>query len=338
MALLEIENLHLDMQSFEGRAQVLNGIELTVERGEIWGLVGETGCGKSLTGLSISRLVPSPPGFYRKGAIRFDGRDLMQAGEAEMRRLRGRRIGMIFQDPTTNLNPAFRIGAQMIDVALHAGALDPAILDLPAGASRRARKDAARRLAIAMLERVGIAEAAARVDDYPHEFSGGMRQRVLIAMALIGRPDLLVADEPTTALDVSVQAQILRLVHDLVTELDLGVILITHNLGVVAQLASHVAVMYAGNIVESGGVRQVLKSPRHPYTKALLRAMPSVGQKRGQLAGLPGTVPDLHRPPPGCRFAPRCALAIPACRDGTPPWLDLAQDHRVACLRAGETA
>ena len=204
------------MSSYDGTAYVLNGIDLTVERGQVWGLVGETGCGKSLTGLSVARLVPSPPACYRRGRITVAGHSVLDAPETVMRTLRGRRIGMIFQDPTTNLNPAFTVGTQIVDVALHAGTVDLAILGVEPGASRRDRRRAARRLAVAMLDRVGIAHAAARIDDYPHQFSGGMRQRVLIAMALIGRPDLLIADEPTTALDVSVQAQILGLIYELV--------------------------------------------------------------------------------------------------------------------------
>jgi oligopeptide/dipeptide ABC transporter ATP-binding protein len=313
---LEIRDLHLSMRSFDGEAHVLNGVSLAVARGEVWGLVGETGCGKSLTGLSVSRLVAQPPGRYLKGQVIFDGQDVLAMPEAAIRALRGRRIGMIFQDPTTNLNPAFRVASQMIDVALHAGA-----------PSRRA----AREDAIRMLDRVGIADAARRVDDYPHQFSGGMRQRVLIAMALLGKPDLLVADEPTTALDVSVQAQILRLLHDLVKQDGLGVLLITHNLGVVAQICSHVAVMYAGNVVETGRVRAIFRDPRHPYTRALLEALPSAGAARGALRSLAGQVPNLFTPPPGCRFAPRCPRATPECDAGTPAMRD-DSGHRVACL------
>jgi peptide/nickel transport system ATP-binding protein len=333
MALLEIRGLHLAMRSFEGEAHVLNGIDLAVDRGEVWGLVGETGCGKSLTGLSVPRLVPAPPARYRGGSIRFDGRELLSTSEREMRTLRGRRIGMIFQDPTTNLNPTFRIGDQMADVALHAGAVDPAVLGLGPGASRRERRAAARRASITMLDRVGIPDAASRIDDFPHQFSGGMRQRVLIAMALLGRPDLLIADEPTTALDVSVQAQILGLIHGLVREYRLAVLLITHNLGVVAQVCSHVAVMYAGNIVESGPVRAIFRAPSHPYTRALMAAVPTAGTARGTLRGLPGTVPDLIRPPPGCRFAPRCPQAVDACA-APPPVVGVGAGHAVACVRA----
>jgi peptide/nickel transport system ATP-binding protein len=334
MALLEIRDLHLAMHTFEGSAHVLNGIDLSVERGEIWGLVGETGCGKSLTGLSIARLVATPPGRYLRGSIRLDGREILATSEEDMRRLRGRHIGMIFQDPTTNLNPAFRIGDQMVDVALHAGAVDPSILGVDPLATRWQRRAAARRLAVEMLDKVGIPNAAARLDDYPHQFSGGMRQRVLIAMALIGKPELLVADEPTTALDVSVQAQILRLIYQLVQEYQLAVLLITHNLGVVAQLCSHVAVMYAGNIIESGSVRAVFKQPTHPYTRALLDAVPTVAHKRGELRALAGSVPNLFTPPPGCRLAPRCPHAQARCSAGFPASVEVGRDHRVACVLA----
>ncbi|MET0745169.1 MAG: ABC transporter ATP-binding protein [Microvirga sp.] len=292
MPLLRITGLNLAMRSYEGEAHILHGIDLTIERGEIWGMVGETGSGKSLTGLSVSRLIPSPPGRYLAGSILFEGRDLLKTSDREMRALRGRRIGMIFQDPTTNLNPVFRVGTQLVDVALHAGHADPSVLGLSAGASRGAFRRAARIHAVGMLEKVGIPNAGERIDDYPHQFSGGMRQRVLIAMAMIGRPDLLIADEPTTALDVSVQAQILRLVHDLVIERNIGVLLITHNLGIVAQICTHVAVMNHGRIVESGPVRDVLKHPRHRYTQALLAAVPTVHSKRGELRGLGGLMPE----------------------------------------------
>ena len=339
MALLEIRDLHLAMRSFEGEAHVLNGIDLAVERGEIWGIVGETGCGKSLTGLSVSRLVPSPPARYLRSEIRFDGRDLLKLSEREMRALRGRRIGMIFQDPATNLNPAFTVGEQLADVAAQAGRTDPSLLGLGAGASRRELRRAARRRAAEALDEVGIPDAARRMDDHPHQFSGGMRQRVLIAMALVGRPDLLIADEPTTALDVSVQAQVLRLIHDLVREHRLGVMFITHNLGVVAQLCTHVAVMYAGNIAEAGPVRAVLKHPAHPYTRALMSAVPTAGTRRGALRGLAGTVPDLLAPPRGCRFSTRCPWAEPACDAALPPFgrldpRDGADGHGAACIVA----
>ena len=332
--LLEIRDLHLGMVSFDGEARVLNGIELRIDRNEIWGIVGETGCGKSLTGLSVSRLVPSPPARYRGGEIRVNGQDVLTLSEPALRALRGRHIGMIFQDPTTNLNPSFRIGTQLVDVALHAARHSPEILGLDARAGGAARRRAARALAQQMLERVGIPDAAARLDDYPHQFSGGMRQRVLIAMALIGRPELLIADEPTTALDVSVQAQVLALLKSMVAERGMAVMLITHSLGVVAQTCTHVAVMYAGNIVESGRVAQVIGAPAHPYTQALLAAIPTRHVARGQLQGLAGTVPDLIAPPPGCRFAPRCPHARPDCTTALPASVEVAPGHRVACVLA----
>ncbi len=329
--LLRIEDLHLWMRSYEGDAHVLAGIDLQVRRGEIWGMVGETGCGKSLTGLTISRLAPTPPGRYSAGRVLFDGQDLLQLDESAMRPLRGRRIGMIFQDPTTNLNPVYRVGEQLVDVALQAARSSPEILGVPAKASRSERLKAARALAGRMLEMVRIPNAQARLDDYPHQFSGGMRQRVLIAMALIGRPDLLVADEPTTALDVSVQAQILALLKDMVREFDMAVLLITHNLGVVAQTCSHVAVMYAGTIVERGPVREVLRAPRHPYTRALLASLPTRDKKRGELQGIPGAVPNLVHPPAGCRFAARCTRAQPDCETRPPRLAPLGAGHEVAC-------
>ncbi|EKD61515.1 MAG: hypothetical protein ACD_54C00205G0003, partial [uncultured bacterium] len=317
-ALLEIRDLHLHMTSYEGSAHVLNGINLTVRRGEIWGLVGESGCGKSLTGLSVSRLATSPPAHYSKGEILLEGNDLLPLSQRDMQKMRGKRIGMIFQDPTTNLNPAFRIGEQLMDVALAAASQDDTILDCPPGSGTGTRRAAALRLAGEMLEKVGIPNAQSRLASFPHEFSGGMRQRVLIAMAMIGRPDLLIADEPTTALDVSVQAQILKQIKANVAEYDMGVVLITHNLGVVAQTCSHVAVMYAGNIVESGPVAAVIGHPVHPYTHALLSAIPTKHTKRGALKGLAGAVPNLFHPPPGCRFAPRCSFALTACTKAMP--------------------
>jgi oligopeptide/dipeptide ABC transporter ATP-binding protein len=337
MALLEIDDLHLTMRSFDGVAHVLNGVTLAVERGEIWGLVGETGAGKSLTGLSINRLVPTPPGDYTGGAIRFDGVDLLELAEPALRRIRGKRIAMIFQDPTTNLNPSFRIGSQMVDVALHAASAEPGVLGLPAGAGRRQRAAAARALAIRLLDRVGIRNATARIDDFPHQFSGGMRQRVLIAMALIGRPDLLIADEPTTALDVSAQAQILDLLHDLVQEYRLAVVFVTHNLGVVARLCTHTAVLYAGSIVESGPTRDVLDAPLHPYTRGLINSLPTATTERGKLATIGGSMPTLAQAPRGCPFEPRCGEREAVCRKAPPPVREWRLGHRVACIHeAGE--
>ena len=332
MALLHIDQLHLAMRSFEGEAHVLNGVDLQVNPGEIWGLAGETGCGKSVTGLSVSRLLATPPARYLSGRILFDGQDVLALNEQAMRRLRGRAISMIFQDPATNLNPVLRVGEQIADVAFEIGRHAPEVLGLAAGASRSQRKAAASALGIRMLERVGIADATRRARDYPHQFSGGMRQRVLIAMALVGQPRLLIADEPTTALDVTLQAQILQLLSDLVRDSGTAVLMITHNLGVVAQICSHVAVMYAGHVVESGRTRDVLNSARHPYTRALLAALPRPGLARGQLANLPGRVPDLIHPPSGCRFAPRCPRATRDCSVQTPGTTVLSPTHQVACL------
>jgi oligopeptide/dipeptide ABC transporter ATP-binding protein len=295
-------------------------------------LAGETGCGKSVTGLSVSRLVNTPPARYMQGQILFDGQDVLAMDEPAMRRLRGRAISMIFQDPSTNLNPVLRVGEQIADVAYEIGRYAPEVLGLDAQAGNAQRKRAAKLLGVQMLERVGITDAARRARDYPHQFSGGMRQRVLIAMALVGQPRLLIADEPTTALDVTLQAQILRLLSELVRSGDTAVLMITHNLGVVAQICSHVAVMYAGHVVESGRTQEVLQTARHPYTQALLAALPRPGLERGQLANLPGRVPDLICPPPGCRFAPRCVRASSLCEAQTPACVWLSDTHRVACV------
>ena len=331
MSLLHIQNLHLAMRSYEGEAHVLNGVELKIAKGEIWGLAGETGCGKSLTALSVSRLVNTPPGRYLDGKIMFEGENLLELDEAAMRKLRGRKIGMIFQDPSTNLNPVLRVGEQISDVAFEISRLSPDILGLDITASVRTRRAAARDKAVYMLEQVGIRNAAQRARDYPHQFSGGMRQRVLIAMALVGQPRLLIADEPTTALDVTLQAQVLVLLRELVAQSETSVLLITHNLAVVAQVCSHVAVMYAGQVVESGGTREVLGQPTHPYTRALLAALPRPGLRRGALATLPGRVPNLIHAPSGCRFAPRCPRAVDACSAAAPPIVGISTDHRVTC-------
>jgi len=274
MPLLHIDNLHLAMRSFEGEAHVLNGVQLKVDKGEIWGLAGETGCGKSVTGLSVSRLVNTPPARYLQGRILFDGQDVLKMDERAMRRLRGRAISMIFQDPSTNLNPVLRVGEQIADVAFEIGRHAPEVLGLDARAGTGERRRAAAKLGVEMLERVGIPDAARRARDYPHQFSGGMRQRVLIAMAVSCEPDLLIADEPTTALDVTVQAQILRLLMRLRQELGMALMLITHDFGVIAGMVERVHVMLDGEIVESGAVDALFASPQHAYTRALLDAVP----------------------------------------------------------------
>ena len=341
--LVAIRDLHLEMVTLDGVAKVLNGVNLTVHRGDLLGLVGETGCGKSVTAMSIPQLVPQPPARYTGGDIRFLGEPVMGKSEEELRRLRAEHIGVIFQDPMTGLNPVFTVEEQMVDAILsRQGALDATAFGRRWLPSSRERRRQAHARAIQLLRRVGITDPEKRIHAYPHEFSGGMRQRVLIAMAISGRPDLLIADEPTTALDVSVQAQILRLIADLVRDINLTVLLITHNIGVVAQLCNRIAVMYAGNVVETGPVRSILRNPQHPYTRGLLAAIPTDDTPRGTLQGVPGTVPNLYVPPPGCRFAPRCAFARDACTAAVPPMVRAASsdtpDHQVACVLYQESA
>ena len=333
--LVEIRDLRLNFNTFDGVSNVLAGVNLTIEPGDVMGLVGETGCGKTMTALSIPRLIPCPPGQIVGGQVLFEGEDVLRKSEEEMQQLRASRIAMIFQDPTTNLNPVFTIEEQMVDAILCRMGAQWALGLTPftrwqgsAQAVRREAKDKA----IAMLRRVGIPQAAERIRSYPHEFSGGMKQRVLIAMAMAGSPHLLIADEPTTALDVSIQAQILRLMKELVDEYRLTVLLITHNLGVVAKICNKVAVMYAGRVVESGTIREIFKSPKHPYTLGLLNASPTRERQRGELQGIPGSIPNLLRPPLGCRFNPRCPHVMPQCTVEPPPAvIPLSRTHNVAC-------
>ncbi len=331
--LVEIRDLYCEMVTFDGVARVLNGVNLTINKGDMVGLVGETGCGKSVTAMSIPRLVPQPPARYPHGEVLFRGENMLTKGDDGLRELRAHHIGVVFQDPMTGLNPVFTVEQQMVDAILtREDALQATYFLRGWLPSNRERKRGARERALQLLRRVGIPQPEKRIYAYPHEFSGGMRQRVLIAMAISGRPDLLIADEPTTALDVSVQAQILRLIAELVREINLTVLLITHNIGVVAQLCNHVAVMYAGNVVESGPTRDVLRAPKHPYTRGLLQAIPDETIERGSLVGVAGSVPNLLDPPPGCRFAPRCPLAMDKCRDAFPPVVEVGPDHGVACL------
>jgi peptide/nickel transport system ATP-binding protein len=336
--LVEIKDLRLNFRTFDGVSKVLNGVNLKMWKGDVLGLVGETGCGKTMTALSIARLVPCPPGEIVGGEVLFEGENVLEKSDEEMRLLRAQKLAMIFQDPTTSLNPVFSIGDQMIDIigsrqdtskASRLGMLGEAGNLLPGVRELRRR---AKDRALEMLRRVGIPDASERMDDYPHQFSGGMRQRVLIAAALSGKPTLLIADEPTTALDVSIQAQILRLIEELVRELDLSVLLITHNLGVVAKMCQKVAVMYAGVVVEYGSSLDIFKNPKHPYTVGLMRAIPTYGTKRGEIQGIPGSVPDLLNPPPGCRFHPRCEHAMPRCGEEPPPLpVVVTPDHTVSC-------
>ncbi len=314
--LLEVKGLTTVFDTERGRAVAVDGVDLYVERGETLGIVGESGCGKSVTALSIMRLVPSPPGRITSGEILFDGRNLLALSDREIRRIRGAEIAMIFQEPMTSLNPVFTVGYQVAEaIRVHRGL----------------SKRAAMQEAVRMLEMVEIPDAAARARDYPHQLSGGMRQRVMIAMALSCNPRLLIADEPTTALDVTIQAQILALLDGLRERFGMAVILITHDLGVVAERADRVAVMYAGRIVEEGPVEEVLERPLHPYTQGLLASQPEFGRHGEPLETIPGMVPPLTALPSGCRFRDRCRLAVGACAREDPPLVAAGPERRVAC-------
>ena len=333
--IVQIENLQMNFRTFDGVSKVLVGVDLELRQGDIMGLVGETGCGKSVTALSIPRLVPIPPGEIVGGDVRFLGESVLDKSDTEMREIRARHIGMVFQDPITNLNPVFTIEQQMIDSCLcrlgHANAVSASPFHSWRSSEREHRRQA-RETAVSLLRRVGFPDPERRISSYPHELSGGMRQRVLIAMSLAGNPDLLILDEPTTALDVSTQAQILRLIRDLVEEFHLTVLLITHNLGVVAQVCNRVAVMYSGRVVEAGAVQKIFKSPSHPYTVGLLQAVPTMETVRGTLEEIPGTIPNLLSPPPGCRFHPRCPHVMDVCRVDPPPAMQPVGDGaEVAC-------
>ena len=324
MPLLDVQDLRTSFLTRGAVFRAVDGVSFSLERGETLGLVGESGSGKSVTCTSLLRLLPSPPARIEGTHAKFDGTDLLRATDAEMRAIRGKRISMIFQDPMTSLNPYLRISEQLIEPLL-----------IHEKISRKAALDRA----LAMMEAVGINDSANRLHSYPHEFSGGMRQRVMIAMALITKPELLIADEPTTALDVTVQAQILELIKKLQRELGMAVIFISHDLGVVAGLCDRVMVMYAGRIVETASVTDLFREPRHPYTRALQRSIPALQPKGGELYTLPGLPPDLSKPLPGCAFAERCEFAASACRTGSSPALaPCAPDHAHACLRvqAGE--
>jgi oligopeptide/dipeptide ABC transporter ATP-binding protein len=338
--LLEIRDLHLVFHTFDGVARVLNGVNLRMRTGDMLGLVGETGCGKTITARSLLGLVPMPPGEITRGEIRFREMNLLEAPKKEMMRLRGRQIAAVFQNPTTNLNPVFSIGEQLIDVVLtHQDKPWSTLAMTPLGRlvpAARSGREKARARAVELLRRVEIPDPEARLDSYPHEFSGGMRQRVLIAMALAGQPALLIADEPTTALDVSIEAQILRLIRRLVSETGLSVLWISHNLGVVAKICTHVAVMYAGNVVEYGTAREVFKYPKHPYTQGLLNSIPQAGGLRGELVAVKGAIPDFVDPPPGCRFHPRCPHAMPKCLLEMPTTTLVSPSHEVNCFLYSE--
>jgi oligopeptide transport system ATP-binding protein len=294
VALLEVTDLKTHFFTREGVVQAVDGVSFQVEKGKTLGIVGESGCGKSVTALSIMGLIPKPPAKIVGGSVVFDGLDITKLNDRQLEDVRGRKIAMIFQDPMTSLNPTFRIGSQITETLKRH-------FDMP--------KDAARKRAVELLEEVGIPNAAERLDDYPHQFSGGMRQRVMIAIALSCNPALLIADEPTTALDVTIQAQILDLLDRLREEHEMAMIIITHDMGVVAEAADDVAVMYAGQIVEQASALELFENPEHPYTEALLGALPQLegeGIREGRLTAIPGRPPDLVNPPEGCRFAARC--------------------------------
>ena len=319
--LLEVKDLRTYFETEDGTVKAVDGITFKLKRGETLGIVGESGSGKSVANLSIMRLILEPPGKIVSGEILFGGRDLLKLSRREIRDLRGKRMAMIFQDPMTSLNPFLRISKQLMEVTrLHLGHT----------------KAQAREHAIEMLEKVGIPDAAERVDSYPHEFSGGMRQRVMIAMALSCQPELLIADEPTTALDVTIQAQILELIRMLKAETGASVILITHDLGVVAGMTDYILVMYAGKVFEQAPTNELFERPGNPYTRGLLRSVPDPLAEQGKLYQIPGQPPDLARLPAGCPFAPRCERAEEICRREFPPFVQLNSEHYSLCHFANE--
>jgi oligopeptide/dipeptide ABC transporter ATP-binding protein len=323
---LEIKDLKIEFGTFEGTSHVLDGIHLTLGRGDTLGLVGETGCGKSITAKAILRLLPVPPARIVSGEILFEGEDLLRKSEEEMKKIRGRRIAMVFQDPMAFLNPVFTIEEQLVDVILaHEGGDGSRIQG-----ERLDRKRAIEK-AIELLREVKIPQPESRIKSYPHEFSGGMRQRVLIAMALSHSPQILIADEPTTALDVTIQAQILRLMDELVQRHGHSVLLISHDLGIVARVCRRIAVMYAGNIVESCSTVQLFKKPLHPYTQGLLNSILTFSKREGEAQVIQGVIPDLIEPPPGCRFHPRCPSSMEICEKEKPSWIESEEGHWVSC-------
>jgi oligopeptide transport system ATP-binding protein len=318
MALLEVNDLRTSFHTREGVVRAVNGVSFSVEKGQTLGIVGESGSGKSVTCYSLLDLIPKPPGRIESGQAMFDGRDLLKMSRPELNQIRGKRVAMIFQDPMTSLNPYLRIQDQLIEPLL---------------IHENMSKAAAIKRGIQALDDVGVSDAAKRIRQYPHEFSGGMRQRVMIAMALITEPELLIADEPTTALDVTVQAQILELVRRLQREHGTAVIWISHDLGVVAGFCEKVQVMYAGRIVESGPVEAIYQSPAHPYNRALQNSIPALQGKGQELYTIPGMPPDLTKPLAGCAFADRCEFAKDICREESPELAEIRPGHKTSCIR-----
>ena len=318
MPLLEVKNLRTYFYTRSGVIRAVNDVSFSLSRGETLGIVGESGSGKSVTCYSLLGLIPKPPGKIVSGQANFGGVDLLNCREGELRQIRGKRISMIFQDPMTSLNPYMRIADQLVEPLL---------------VHEKISRAKARAKAIASLEEVGIQDAASRINLYPHQFSGGMRQRVMIAMALISRPEILIADEPTTALDVTVQAQILELIKQRQKELGTAVIFITHDLGVVASFCKDVNVMYAGRIVESASTEEIFAHPRHPYNAALQQSIPALHKKGELLFTIPGLPPDLTIDVPGCSFAPRCAHATDRCQKESPSLQQTVANHRTSCSR-----
>lgn len=329
--ILKVENLHVSFDSYVGEVHAVRGVSLKVREGEVLAIVGESGCGKSVTAQTVMKLNPMPPARIKEGSvINLCGEDIVAADEKKMQQIRGEVVSMIFQDPMTCMNPTMRVGIQLTESLRK---------------KRKISKQEAAAEAIRLLKMVQIPNAQERARQYPHEYSGGMRQRAMIAMALACKPRLLIADEPTTALDVTIQAQIMKLLAELGRETKTAIILITHDLGVVANLADRVAVMYAGKIVEEGTARDIFYNSSHPYTKALLKSLPTVEtQKHEQLVSIPGTPPDLFAPPQGCGFGSRCDYCMYICKSNQPPEFDTGKDHKASCWRmhpdfpAGEEA
>ncbi|MCB9727494.1 MAG: ABC transporter ATP-binding protein [Deltaproteobacteria bacterium] len=319
---LSVRDLEVQFRTEDGWLTAIDGLSYDLRRGETLGIVGESGSGKSVTNLAVMRLLPIPPARIPRGKILFHGQDLLELSPEAMRKIRGHKISMIFQDPMSSLNPFLRISKQLAEVlAIHQGIT---------GSEAKAR-------VIEMLARVGIPDAERRYDHYPHQFSGGMRQRVMIAMMLLNTPELLIADEPTTALDVTIQAQILDLLGDLQRQFEMAITLITHDLGVVAGMSDRVIVMYSGKVMESATADDLFALPSHPYTLGLLRSLPRLDQAgTGALYSIPGRPPDLNNRPPGCPFAPRCEFVRAECRTTMPPQVEVSPDHRVACFATDE--